>query len=124
LSEQQVALFDLLNSAAQFDEEMLYDSAKKRLFAIHEATRKLREALPATGSHDASIVAQQREALALIEAYRQAVTSAVEMTTVSLAHAPRQIALANQRFGAMNRAFEKLLDAQLDEIKLHVRQRV
>jgi len=124
LSEQQVGLFELLNSAAQFDEETLYDNAKRRLFAIHEATRKLREALSTGDSHDAGIVALQREALALIEAYRKAVTSAVEMTTLNVTHAPRQIAFANQRFGAMNRAFEKLLDAQLEEIKLHVRQRV
>jgi phosphoglycerate-specific signal transduction histidine kinase len=46
LSQQHVALVELLNAAPKSDEATLYDSAKSRLHAIQEATRKLKEALP------------------------------------------------------------------------------
>ena len=119
LSQQHVALVELLNAAPKSDEATLYDSAKSRLHAIQEATRKLKEALPGAAAGRRDDVSG--EALVLVEAYRKAAASAVEMVTVNLALAPREISLANERFGAMSRVFERLLDVRLDEVKHDVR---
>lgn len=127
LSEQHMALYDLLNSAPKTDEETLYDRAKERLYAIHEAIHKLKEALPAAAgdrSADASSTALRAEVLALTEAYRRAATSAVELTTVNLELAPGQIALANDRFIAMNRAFAKLLGKQRQNLASEIAETV
>jgi diguanylate cyclase (GGDEF)-like protein/PAS domain S-box-containing protein len=118
LSAQHIALYDLLTAADKGDEETLYDSAKKRLYAIHEAIRRYEEILPGKIGNAGEIKALRSDALALTQAYRRTVTSAVEMATVNIALAPAQVALANERFTAMNRAFSRLLDAQRHELAL------
>ncbi len=121
LSAQHIALYDLLTNAGKIDEEALYLQAKGRLNAIHEAIGNLERTLPVdAGGNDARLSASRSDLLALTQAYRRTVTSAVEMTTVNIALAPSHIALANERFIAMNRAFAKFLDLQSRGLMLEV----
>ncbi len=128
LSAEHMGLYDLLTHAGKMEEDALYLEAKGRLNAIHETTRKLEAALPTAkagnSSGDASPEAAGSEILAFTQAYRRAATSAVEMTMVNPALAPREIGYANDRFVAMNHVFEKLLDVQLDRVKADVSIRV
>jgi diguanylate cyclase (GGDEF)-like protein/PAS domain S-box-containing protein len=127
LSEQHLALGDLLRSTGKFDEMALYDAAKQRLNGIRQAVHDLVQTLPTTsaGTHeaDANLAAQRRDLLVTTEAYRKAATSAVTMATVNLALAPEQLALANERFTAMNRTFVKFLDAGQAEITSEIAAR-
>jgi diguanylate cyclase (GGDEF)-like protein/PAS domain S-box-containing protein len=128
LSAEHMGLYDLLTRAGKMEEDALYLRAKARLNAIYDSTRKLEAALPMAkaGTRDGNpgLGAKAREILAFTQAYRRAATSAVEMTTVNPALAPREIAYANDQFVAMNRVFEKLLDAQLDKVTSDVSARV
>jgi diguanylate cyclase (GGDEF)-like protein/PAS domain S-box-containing protein len=128
LSAEHLGLYDLLSRAGKMDEEALYLQAKGRLNAIYETSRKLEAALPiakaGTGGGNADLEAKGVEILTLVQAYRRAATSAVEMTTVNPALAPREIAQANDRFVAMNRVFAKFLDAQLERVTSDVGIRV
>ena len=124
LSAQHIALYDLLTNARKIDEETLYDDAKNRLHAIHEAIRKLEKTLPGRAaierSGDEGATALRGDVLALMQAYRRTVTSSVEMTTVNIELASSQIALANERFIAMNRVFARLLDVQRKGVALEI----
>jgi diguanylate cyclase (GGDEF)-like protein/PAS domain S-box-containing protein len=113
LSAQHIALYDLLTNARKLDEEALYLQAKARLNTIHQAIGDIERTLPlVAGSNDATVLALRSQLLALTQAYRLTVTSAVEMTTVNIALASAHITLANDRFIAMNRTFARLLDLQ------------
>lgn len=125
VSQQHMALYNLLYGASKFDEEALYDQAKQRLHGIHQAIRDIELALPAgTVERDAHSVALRGTLLAHTQRYAKAVTSAVEMATVNLALAPGQLARANEYFTTMNFAFNNLLDAERGVIKSEIAARV
>jgi diguanylate cyclase (GGDEF)-like protein/PAS domain S-box-containing protein len=111
LSAQHIALYDLLTHAEKLDEEALYVQAKARLNAIHVAIGEIEKTVY-VDSGDLRSAKLRADLVALTQAYRRSATSAVELTTVDIALAPSQIALANERFIAMNRAFASLLDRQ------------
>jgi PAS domain S-box-containing protein len=115
LSAQHVALYALLNDTRKTDEETLYESAKTRLYAIHDAVGQLEKMVPPdTGDlgDDSSFRSARKDVLDLAQTYRKTVISAVDTTTHNAKLAPAFTALANERFIAMNRAFAKLLDMQ------------
>jgi diguanylate cyclase (GGDEF)-like protein len=125
LSAEHVALYELLSNAPKVDEETLYDRAKERLYAVQAAIGRVDAALPgaAAGQHP-ELVRLRQELVTLTHAYRRAVTSAVEMTTVNAALAPAHIAVANDRFIAMNRTFNKLLAVQRQALSSEIQGRV
>ena len=124
LSEQHLALHELLRNTQKLDEEALYDGAKQSLNRIHRAVRDLEQALPAATDGGERLAAKRSELLGSTQAYRNAATSAVTMATVNLALAPAQLALANESFTAMNRRFVKFLDAERSAIRSDVAAQV
>jgi diguanylate cyclase (GGDEF)-like protein len=125
LSAEHIALYELLSNASKADEETLYDKSKERLYAIQGAIAEVEASLPAAASGSHPELPQLREnLLALTHAYRRAVTSAVEMTTVNLNLAPTHIAVANDSFIAMNRAFNRLLSVQRQALSTEIDRRV
>jgi PAS domain S-box-containing protein len=115
LSEQHMALHDLLNSAQKMDEGRLYDKAKNALYGIQDSIVAIEKTLPAATQGrlvDEKSAKLRREVLALIQAYNNTVTSAVDLTTLKAPLAPARLALANDRFIDVNRAFSRLLDHQ------------
>ena len=125
LSAQHIALYELLSNAGKTSEETLYDKAKVRLYAIHDAVAKLQAGLPAAATSEREeSSALREELLAHTRAYRRAVTSAVEMTTVNMALAPSHIAVANDAYIAMNRTFNRLLDVQRQALSSEIHRRV
>jgi diguanylate cyclase (GGDEF)-like protein len=125
LSAEHIALYELLSNASKADEETLYDKSKERLHAIQSAVGEVEAALPAAASGSHAELARLREnVIALTHAYRRAVTSAVEMTTVDLSLAPTHIAVANNSFIAMNRAFNRLLNVQRQALTAEIDRRI
>jgi diguanylate cyclase (GGDEF)-like protein len=124
LSAQHLGLYALLSDPGKTSEEVIYDKAKERLYAIHAAIGKIESALASGASGAVESLNLRRELLALTYAYRRSVTSAVEMSTVNLALAPTQIAIANERFIAMNRAFNQLLKLQRQALSSEIGHRV
>ncbi|MDB5862200.1 MAG: hypothetical protein JWO70_6 [Betaproteobacteria bacterium] len=125
LSAQHVALYALLSDPRKTSEEAVYDNAKERLYAIHGALAKIQTALPASANEGhAESTPLRHELLALIHAYQRSVTSAVEMSTVNIAVAPARIAAANDRFIAMNLAFNELLNVQRKGLVSEIDKRV
>jgi diguanylate cyclase (GGDEF)-like protein/PAS domain S-box-containing protein len=117
LSEQHLALDELLSNTRKVDEEELYDAAKQRLNAIHGGVRDLEQALPAATYGGERLAAQRGELLTSTLRYRNAATTAVTMATVNLSLAPAQLALVNETFTAMNRTFVKFLGAERRAIR-------
>ncbi len=125
LTEQHSALDDLLHNAAKFDEANLYDQSKRHLQAVLQAVEELERALPPVNERQApAFVALRNELSTSAQAYRKGIGAAVGMTTVNVALAPAQLALANERFTAMNRAFVRLLDMERDGISAEIDARV
>jgi diguanylate cyclase (GGDEF)-like protein/PAS domain S-box-containing protein len=124
LSEQHLALNELLRNTQKADEEDLYDAAKQRLNGIHRGVRDLEQALPAATGGRGDLAAQRSELLTSTQAYRNAATSAVTMATVNLALAPAQLARANESFTTMNRRFATFLDAERDGIRSDIAAQV
>jgi diguanylate cyclase (GGDEF)-like protein/PAS domain S-box-containing protein len=125
LTEQHTALYDLLYSADKIDEATLYDQAKHHLYGIQQAIQELEQALPPIDQSVAPDFATLRNELsANAQAYRKGVSAAVGMATVNLALAPAQVALANERFTAMNRSFVRLLDLEREENSVEITARV
>lgn len=125
LTEQHSALDNLLHSAAKFDEANLYDQAKRHLHATMQAVEDLERALPPASEKLApEFVALRNELSASAQAYRKGISAAVELTTVNVALAPDQLALANERFTAMNRAFVRLLDMERRGISAEIDARI
>lgn len=125
LTEQHMALYDILLSAGKIDEATLYDQSKQRLYTIRQAVQDLEQALPPAGrTADPAFDELRNELLARTQGYRAAATSAVEMSTVDLAAAPAQLAIANERFAAMNRRFVKLLELERSGISSEITDRV
>jgi len=90
LSEQHLALHELLRNTRKLDEESLYDGATQSLNRIHRAVRDLEQALPAPTDGGERLAVKRSELLGSTQAYRNAATSAVTMATVNLALAPGQ----------------------------------
>jgi diguanylate cyclase (GGDEF)-like protein/PAS domain S-box-containing protein len=128
LSAQHIALYELLSIAGEIDEATLYDSAKVRLYAVHEAVRNLQQLLPAAAEYDrggnAGAEPLRSEILQLALAYRESAVTAVEMTTVNRALAPAYMARVNNRFIAMNRAFARLLELQQKALASEIVERI
>ena len=123
LSAQHIGLQNLLRNARKVDAGTLYDNAKIRLYAIHDAVNLIEMAMPAeSGSreNEAEFRKKREEVLALIQDYRRTITAAVDLTTLDAALAPARNALANERFIAMNAAFANLLNMQRREISSEV----
>jgi diguanylate cyclase (GGDEF)-like protein/PAS domain S-box-containing protein len=125
LTEQHTALYDLLYSAGKIDEATLYDQAKHHLYGVQQAIQELEEALPAIDKSVAPDFATLRNELsANAQAYRKGVGAAVGMATVNVALAPNQLAVANERFTAMNRSFVRLLDLERQGNSFEITARV
>lgn len=125
LSEQHSALDDLLHNAAKFDEASLYDQAKRHLHAVLQAVEDLERALPPASEKLApEFVALRNELSASAQAYRKGISAAVGLTTVNVALAPDQLALANERITAMNRAFVRLLNSERRGISAEIDARI
>lgn len=128
LSDEHMALYDLLQDTGAIDEQLLYDRAKQRLNRIQRVVDELEQALPvvsvASPRGNESLAAPRSELLVRTKAYRKAATAAVTMATVNLALAPRQLALANTQFTAMNRAYAGFLDSERSGIRSEIGARV
>ena len=114
LSEQHLALYQLLNDAESFDEETIYDQGKQRLNRIFDAVADLQRAVLENSSGAGGIDPQRSELqidlLDRIETYRNTVSAAVEMSTVDPSLAPEHLERANEEFATMNRALIEILD--------------
>ena len=125
LMDQHMALYELLFNARKLDEENLYEQAKRHLDQIRLAVGELERALPAAKrGAGGELGALHGELLSRTQAYRRAATSAVEMSTVNLAVALAQLARANERFTAMNRAFTELLERERGALRSEIAARV
>lgn len=128
LSEHHMALYDVLNDPRDGEEAMVYDRAKKRLNGITQIVDQLKQQLQliasdsAQADEDADLPRSQL--LESIESYRNAATAAVTMTTVDVSLAPQQLAFANTRFTAMNRAFSGFLNAERGTIIAEIGERI
>jgi diguanylate cyclase (GGDEF)-like protein/PAS domain S-box-containing protein len=124
LSEQHLALHELLATAQTLDEVALYDAAKVRLNEIHRAVRQLEAVLPNAEQESGSLSTLRAELLSDTHAYRNAVTSAITMATVNLALGPAQLLRVDESFSAMNRTFAMFLDTERHEIVAEIGSRV
>ena len=129
LTEAHMALYELLRGAGKNDEATLYDQAKLHIYKIQSAVDKLEETLQrmdagmSTGVNAdfATLRDEVRdEALTRTQAYREGAVSALEMATLNLALAPAQLALANERFTAMNSTLLKFLDVERNGIRSEI----
>jgi len=125
LTEQHTALYDLLYGAGKIDEATLYDQAKHHLYGVQEAIQELEQALsPIDKSMAPDFTTLRNELSANAQAYRKGMSAAVGMATANVTLAPNQLALANERFTAMNRSFVRLLDLEREGISVEIAARV
>ena len=119
LSEQHTSIFDLLrDTGAAIDEETLYERSKRILDRVRAAAAELarharKDAEDAGGPESAGL---DKELIEHALAYRNAAVSAVELSTVDVASAAKNLAVANQRYVAMNRTFTRFLEARRHEL--------
>jgi len=122
LSDQHMALLDLLHGAQRVDEE-LYDAEKQRLDRIYQAVSDLERTLPAVAAAPEAterLAARRRSLLLSTVEYRNAASSAVTMTAISLSLRREQIARLNETFAAMEHAFAGFLQAERVELRSEV----
>jgi diguanylate cyclase (GGDEF)-like protein/PAS domain S-box-containing protein len=128
LSEQHMALLDLLHDAHSFDEAQLYDVGKNRLNNIHDAVRSLEVAIAPDQRDDsdqqAELSLRRQKLLTSTLAYRNAATAAVTAGTVNLSMAPAQVTALNEKFTAMEYAFTAFLKAQRDHVRSEIEARI
>jgi diguanylate cyclase (GGDEF)-like protein/PAS domain S-box-containing protein len=125
LTEQHMALDDLLDGAGKIDEATLYDRAKQHLYKVQQAARELEQAVPSGDESASSDFAVLRNELSTnAQAYRRAVNAAVATATVDMALAPDHHARANERFTAMNRSFIGVLDLERNRINSEIAARI
>jgi signal transduction histidine kinase len=128
VSEQHMALHDLLNKAPQTSEEQLYEFSKARLDAIHTGVRKLEQVsneLAATETASTSALRRNHDALLrCTQDYQRAVAAAVEIATVDPRFAAGRLDVADDRFVVMSHAFSALLKSQGDKTAAEIASRV
>ncbi len=128
LSEQHMALLDVLHAAPDVDEERLYDAGKRRLDGIHAAVSDLERALPADPAAardaDSELATRRGELMVSTLAYRNAATSAVTRATINLALEPGEIMALNQKFTAMEHSFVSLLQAKRTRVRSEIAARI
>lgn len=113
VSEQHVALYELLSRARELSEEQVYEQAQPRLEALHAATDMLQRAADRMGSSAASGVAPLARSVAhRVRHYRQAVGGAAEISTLDLGEGAKRLVAAGPPFSALNRAFLDLIEGQ------------
>jgi diguanylate cyclase (GGDEF)-like protein/PAS domain S-box-containing protein len=128
LSEQHMALLDLLHGASEADEERIYDTGKSRLNSIHDTVRELEQALPvyslAAGEPQNELPMRRRALLVASLAYRNAATAAVTTATVNRTLAPSEITALNQKFTTMEHAFVDFLQAERAGVRSEIDARI
>jgi diguanylate cyclase (GGDEF)-like protein/PAS domain S-box-containing protein len=128
LSEQHMALLDLLHDTHIGDEARLYDIGKKRLNNIHDAVRNLELAISShndgASEHLSELSARRQRLLTSTLAYRNAATAAVTMATVNLSLGLAQITALNQSFTAMEQAFVAFLQAERTGVRAEIAARI
>jgi diguanylate cyclase (GGDEF)-like protein/PAS domain S-box-containing protein len=128
LSQQHMALLDLLQGALEIDEGQRYDLGRHRLENIHGAVRDVEQALPldanVTSEREIDLAARRRELLTSTLAYRNEATAAVTKATVNLALGPAQITTLNQKFTTMEYAFVSFLKAQRAVVRSDITARI
>jgi diguanylate cyclase (GGDEF)-like protein/PAS domain S-box-containing protein len=128
LSEQHMALLDVLHNANEVNEEQIYDEGKRRLNSIHDTVRGLEQALPvdsvAPGAPQNELSARRRALLVSTVAYRNAATSAITMATINFTLAPNQITALNQKFTTMEHAFVDFLQAERAGVRSEITARI
>ncbi len=131
LTEQHLALYELLYNAGHADEATLYDQTKLHLYKIQKAIEELEQTLQRESGNagmQADFIALRntirKEALTRTHAYRDRVTAALRMATTFIDLAPQQLTLANERFTAMNVSLLAFLEMERDVINQEILVRV
>ena len=124
LTEAHTALDVLLDSAGKIDAETLYDQAKQHLYKVRGAVQDLEQAVPSVDERMTADFELRQELSANAQAYWKGAGAAVMMATVNPALAPDHLALANERFTAMNRSFINLLSLERARINSETAARV
>ncbi|HEY6897202.1 MAG TPA: PAS domain S-box protein, partial [Rhodocyclaceae bacterium] len=116
LSGEHVELYDLLTNSVALDEQAVYIRAKRHLDQINAAISEIEGGWPAaTGRTDTAADgsgALPQEILKLSGQYRVTVGRAVETRLLEADNRLAQVALANQQFVEMTRAFTGYLEGQ------------
>jgi diguanylate cyclase (GGDEF)-like protein/PAS domain S-box-containing protein len=126
LATQHTALDTLLDRSDKMDRATLYDAAKQHLDKVQGAVLELQQAVPVQSTGEpAPRAASIRSRLAVsAQAYRVAVSSAVEMATLKDGPAFDHATHANARFSDVNYAFVTLLDMERKRINADIAARV
>jgi signal transduction histidine kinase/CheY-like chemotaxis protein len=119
LARAHSALYELLISAGtSSDEEAVYAVGKVSLYQVQQSLKLLQDAKPLKLAHGGNaqrrIDQSQVRLTERLGVYRVAATRAVEMTSVDLVLAAKQLKLANASFLDVQSAFGELIEAIRD----------
>lgn len=116
LSKEHMGLFELMQAAADMNEETLYEQSIVRLDRIRAANLDLQTAVgngaPGVGAHDPAT----GRLLSRLTEYQTKTNAAVELTTVDLSLALEKLLLANEQFIALSRALSDTLNNERDSV--------